>query len=97
MPYICRVKPSEFTPLTLLRIAELAVEAGVPAGAFNVVNGRGQAGQMLIEHPEVAKVAFTGSVPTGIAVGKAAMAAKAFAAGIQGIKEDTKTWEGPRG
>lgn len=69
------VKPSEFTPLTLLRIAELAVQAGVPAGAFNVVNGTGRAGQALIEHCDVAKVAFTGSVPTGIAVGKAAMAA----------------------
>ncbi|WP_085679270.1 MULTISPECIES: aldehyde dehydrogenase family protein [unclassified Pseudomonas] len=69
------IKPSEFTPLTLLRIAELAIEAGVPAGALNVLNGRGQAGQRLIEHPDVAKVAFTGSVPTGIAVGKAAMAA----------------------
>jgi len=69
------IKPSEFTPLTLLRIAELAIEAGLPAGAFNVVNGTGQVGQALIEHPQVAKVAFTGSVPTGIAVGKAAMAA----------------------
>ncbi|WP_054901792.1 aldehyde dehydrogenase family protein [Pseudomonas sp. NBRC 111131] len=69
------VKPSEFTPLTLLRIAELATEAGVPAGAFNVVNGRGAVGQRLIAHPQVAKVAFTGSVPTGIDVGKAAMAA----------------------
>ncbi len=69
------IKPSEFTPLTLLRIAELAIEAGVPAGALNVVNGRGSAGQWLIEQPQVAKVAFTGSVPTGIAVGKAAMAA----------------------
>lgn len=69
------IKPSEFTPLTLLRIAELAIEAGVPAGALNVVNGRGVVGQRLIGHPNVAKVAFTGSVPTGIAVGKAAMAA----------------------
>ena len=69
------VKPSEFTPLTLLRVAELACEAGVPAGAFNVVNGTGQVGQQLIAHAQISKVAFTGSVPTGIAVGKAAMAA----------------------
>lgn len=69
------VKPSEYTPLTLLRVAELAFEAGVPAGAFNVVNGTGQVGQQLIAHAQVSKVAFTGSVPTGIAVGKAAMAA----------------------
>ena len=69
------IKPSEFTPLTLLRIAELAIEAGIPAGVFNVLNGRGSIGQQLIEHPLVRKVAFTGSVPTGLAVGRAAMAA----------------------
>ncbi|MDE1164800.1 MAG: aldehyde dehydrogenase family protein [Pseudomonas sp.] len=69
------IKPSEFTPLTLLRIAELAIEAGVPAGAFNIVNGGGQVGQQLIAHRLISKVAFTGSVPTGIAVGQAAMAA----------------------
>ena len=69
------LKPSEYTPLSLLRLAELAIEAGIPAGVVNVVNGRGQVGQQLIEHPVVRKVSFTGSVPTGIAVGKAAMAA----------------------
>jgi len=69
------IKPSEFTPLTLLRIAELAIEAGIPVGVFNVLNGRGTIGQQLIEHRLVRKVAFTGSVPTGLAVGKAAMAA----------------------
>lgn len=69
------LKPSEYTPLSLLRLAELAIEAGIPAGVINVVNGRGQVGQQLIEHPVVRKVSFTGSVPTGIAVGKAAMAA----------------------
>ncbi|WP_017528253.1 aldehyde dehydrogenase family protein [Pseudomonas fluorescens] len=69
------LKPSEYTPLSLLRLAELAIEAGIPAGVINVVNGRGQVGQQLIEHPGVRKVSFTGSVPTGIAVGKAAMAA----------------------
>tara|TARA_Y100001951_G_scaffold101807_1_gene107315 strand:- start:7283 stop:8770 length:1488 start_codon:yes stop_codon:yes gene_type:complete len=69
------LKPSEFTPLTLLRLAELAVEAGVPAGAFNVLNGTGEVGAGLIEHPQIAKVSFTGSVPTGIKVGQSAMAA----------------------
>ncbi|MCY1285747.1 Phenylacetaldehyde dehydrogenase [compost metagenome] len=69
------IKPSEFTPLTLLRIAELAIEAGVPAGAFNIVNGNGRVGQELIAHPGISKVAFTGSVPTGISVAKGAMAA----------------------
>ncbi|ATE58796.1 aldehyde dehydrogenase family protein [Thauera sinica] len=69
------VKPSEFTPLTLLRLAELAIEAGIPPGVFNVVNGFGDAGQALIEHPDIAKVSFTGSSATGSRVGQAAMAA----------------------
>jgi phenylacetaldehyde dehydrogenase len=69
------IKPSEFTPLTLLRIAELAVEAGLPAGVLNVLTGGGQVGKGLIEHPGTDKVSFTGSVPTGIAVGRAAMGA----------------------
>ncbi|MGP0171396.1 aldehyde dehydrogenase family protein [Pseudomonas sp. NCHU5208] len=69
------LKPSEFTPITLLRLAELAVEAGVPAGVLNVVNGTGEIGAQLIEHPQVAKVSFTGSVPTGMKVGQSAMAA----------------------
>ncbi|NBA95983.1 aldehyde dehydrogenase family protein [Pseudomonas sp. R5(2019)] len=70
------IKPSEFTPLTILRIAELAVEAGLPAGALNVLTGGGMVGKALIEHPGTDKVSFTGSVPTGIAVGKSAMDAK---------------------
>jgi phenylacetaldehyde dehydrogenase len=67
------IKPSEFTPLTILRIAELAMEAGLPAGAFNVVTGSGKVGAALVAHSGTAKVSFTGSVPTGIAVGKAAL------------------------
>ncbi|RTF50905.1 NAD-dependent succinate-semialdehyde dehydrogenase [Serratia marcescens] len=60
------IKPSETTPLTLLRIAELASEAGVPPGAFNVVTGRGTVcGKALTEHPLIAKVSFTGSTPVG--------------------------------
>ena len=70
------IKPSEFTPLTILRIAELATQAGLPAGALNVVTGSGNAGKALIDHPGTNKVSFTGSVPTGIAVGKSAMQAK---------------------
>ncbi|NIE74806.1 aldehyde dehydrogenase family protein [Pantoea sp. Ap-967] len=69
------LKPSEFTPLSLLRIAELAVQAGIPAGALNIVNGSGRIGQQLIGHDGIAKVSFTGSVPTGVAVGKAALCA----------------------
>ncbi|NTY90413.1 aldehyde dehydrogenase family protein [Pseudomonas putida] len=70
------IKPSEFTPLTILRIAELATQAGLPAGALNVVTGSGLSGKALIDHPGTNKVSFTGSVPTGIAVGKSAMEAK---------------------
>ncbi|RQZ19716.1 aldehyde dehydrogenase family protein [Burkholderia sp. Bp9031] len=70
------IKPSEFTPLTMLRVAELAIEAGIPPGTLNVVSGSGvTVGSALIAHPKVAKVTFTGSVPTGIGVGVAAMQA----------------------
>jgi gamma-glutamyl-gamma-aminobutyraldehyde dehydrogenase len=60
------VKPAEQTSLTTLRVAELAVEAGVPAGVFNVVTGTGQdAGEPLGLHDDVAMVSFTGSTTTG--------------------------------
>jgi aldehyde dehydrogenase (NAD+) len=60
------LKPSEMTSLTALRLAELALEAGLPPGALNVVTGYGpDAGQALAEHPGVAKVTFTGSTATG--------------------------------
>jgi len=66
-------KPSEVTPLTALRVAELAGEAGLPHGAFNVVTGLGQdAGAPLVGHPDVKKVDFTGGVATGRAVAIAA-------------------------
>jgi acyl-CoA reductase-like NAD-dependent aldehyde dehydrogenase len=59
-------KPSDTTPLTTLRIAEIMHEAGLPAGVFNVVTGTGPgAGQVLAEHPLVRKIAFTGSTPVG--------------------------------
>ncbi|MBR7750939.1 NAD-dependent phenylacetaldehyde dehydrogenase [Acinetobacter nosocomialis] len=67
------LKPSEFASLSLLRLAELAIKAGIPAGVINVVTGKGDTGQYLIESPLVKKVSFTGSVPTGIAIGKLAM------------------------
>ncbi|KRI80402.1 NAD-dependent phenylacetaldehyde dehydrogenase [Acinetobacter pittii] len=67
------LKPSEFASLSLLRLAELAIEAGIPVGVINVVTGKGETGQYLIESPLVKKVSFTGSVPTGIAIGKLAM------------------------
>jgi len=59
-------KPAETTPLTTLRIAELMREAGLPEGVFQVVTGRGPVlGEALVTHPDVAKVAFTGSTPVG--------------------------------
>lgn len=68
------LKPSEFTPLTALRLAELALEAGVPAGVFNVVVGRGTTtGAALTAHEDVAKVSFTGSTVTGKQIGHAAV------------------------
>lgn len=65
----CVLKPAEDTPMTALRLAEIAIEAGLPKGAFNVVTGHGhKAGAMLAEHPGVDKVAFTGSTATGKAI-----------------------------
>ena len=58
-------KPSELTPTTALKLAEIYLEAGVPPGVFNVLQGRGSTGALLAEHPGVAKVSVTGSVPTG--------------------------------
>src|SRR3954447_8522010 len=69
------LKPAELTPLTALRLADLALEAGLPEGVLNVVVGQGSVvGRRLVEHPDVAKVAFTGSteVGRGIAEGAAA-------------------------
>jgi betaine-aldehyde dehydrogenase len=69
------LKPAELTPLTALRFAELAEQAGVPEGVVNVVVGPGRTcGQRLVEHPDVAKIAFTGSTEVGrsIAAGAAA-------------------------
>jgi len=67
------IKPSETTPLTLLRVAELATEAGIPDGVFNVVTGSGgECGAALTTHPQVAKVSFTGSTATGKHIARAA-------------------------
>jgi len=58
-------KPSETTPLSALKVAEILVEAGLPAGLYNVVQGRGAVGAALVTDSRVAKVSLTGSVPTG--------------------------------
>src|SRR5215218_1871463 len=68
------LKPAELTPLTALELERIALEAGVPEGVLNVVPGPGsECGKRLVEHPDVAKIAFTGSteVGRGIAAGAA--------------------------
>ena len=60
------LKPAELTPLSALRLAELALEAGIPEGVVNVVAGKGSVvGQRMVEHPDVAKIGFTGSTEVG--------------------------------
>ncbi len=63
------LKPAELTPLTAIRLGELALESGLPEGLFEVVTGSGSVvGQRLVEHPDVRKVVFTGSTEVGIEV-----------------------------
>jgi acyl-CoA reductase-like NAD-dependent aldehyde dehydrogenase len=60
------LKPAELTPLSVLRLAELALEAGIPEGVVNIVPGKGSVvGTRLVEHPDVAKIGFTGSTEVG--------------------------------
>lgn len=61
-------KPSPMTPVTAVLVAEVYKEAGVPDGLFCVVQGGAETGTLLCQHPLVAKVSFTGSVPTGTKV-----------------------------
>ena len=65
------LKPAEFTPLTALTLAELAHEAGLPPGVLNVVTGDGDTGRLLVAHPDVDKLAFTGSTEVGRAIRQA--------------------------
>jgi aldehyde dehydrogenase (NAD+) len=62
------LKPAEFTPLTALLFAELCQEAGLPAGVVNIVTGDGSTGEALVKHPDVDKIAFTGSTEVGRAI-----------------------------
>jgi betaine-aldehyde dehydrogenase len=73
-------KPSETTPLCTLKIAEILHEAGLPAGLYNVVQGRGAVGAALVTDKRVAKVSLTGSVPTG---------RKVYAMAAEGIRHVT--------
>ena len=65
------LKPAEFTPLTALLFCEIAREIGLPAGVLNVVNGDGRTGAALVDHPDVDKIAFTGSTEVGRVIRKA--------------------------
>lgn len=73
-------KPSEVTPLGALKLAEIYIEAGLPAGLFNVVQGRGAVGAALVTDARVEKVSLTGSVPTG---------QKVYAAAAAGVRHVT--------
>ncbi|MFS4439440.1 betaine-aldehyde dehydrogenase [Paracoccaceae bacterium GXU_MW_L88] len=73
-------KPSETTPLCALKVAEILVEAGLPKGIFNVLQGLGEVGGALVNDPRVDKVSLTGSVPTG---------RKVYAAAADGMKHVT--------
>ncbi|QKV17611.1 betaine-aldehyde dehydrogenase [Oricola thermophila] len=73
-------KPSEVTPLSALKLAEILVEAGAPAGLFNVIQGHGDVGAALTADPRIAKVSLTGSVPTG---------RKVYAAAADGLRHVT--------
>nr|WP_321463691.1 betaine-aldehyde dehydrogenase [uncultured Cohaesibacter sp.] len=73
-------KPSEETPLSALKLAEILIEAGAPAGLFNVVQGYGDVGAALVADPRIAKISLTGSVPTG---------QKVYASAAAGLKHAT--------
>jgi acyl-CoA reductase-like NAD-dependent aldehyde dehydrogenase len=66
------LKPAEQTPLSALRLGELALEAGLPPGVLNVLTGDGSTGAALVEHPEVDKISFTGSTAVGREIGSKA-------------------------
>ena len=63
------LKPAEQTPLSALRLGELALEAGFPPGVLNVLTGDGETGAALVDHPDVDKIAFTGSTSVGREIG----------------------------
>jgi len=65
------MKPAEFTPLTALCLAEIAHEAGLPAGVLNVITGDGRTGELIVNHPDIDKIAFTGSTEVGRIIRKA--------------------------
>jgi len=64
------LKPAETTPLTALLFADVCRQAGLPAGVVNIITGAGETGRLLVEHPDVDKVAFTGSTEVGKAIAR---------------------------
>src|ERR671921_1975168 len=58
-------KPGELTPVTAIELAKIVEEAGAPPGLLNVVLGKGEVGAAMADHPAIAKISLTGSVPTG--------------------------------
>ena len=68
----CVLKPAETTPLTALRLAEILQEVELPPGVVNIVTGAGKTGAAIVEHPQVDKIAFTGSTPVGKYIARAA-------------------------
>jgi len=69
------LKPAEWTPLTASLLADIAAEAGLPAGVLNIVQGYGaEAGSALVSHPDVRRISFTGSVPTAKRISESAAA-----------------------
>jgi len=67
----CVLKPAEYTSLTALLFGRICQEAGVPHGVVNIVTGDGATGQAIVDHPDINKIAFTGSTPVGRAIRKA--------------------------
>jgi aldehyde dehydrogenase (NAD+) len=65
------MKPAEFTPLSAIALAEIADEIGLPKGVLNLVNGDGRTGAAIVEHPDIDKIAFTGSTEVGRIIRKA--------------------------
>jgi aldehyde dehydrogenase (NAD+) len=65
------LKPAETTPLTAMKLAEVVADAGLPAGVVNIVTGAGETGAALVNHPDVDKIAFTGSTQVGRIIQKA--------------------------
>ncbi|HEY4358455.1 MAG TPA: aldehyde dehydrogenase family protein [Acidobacteriaceae bacterium] len=65
------IKPAEFTPLSAIALAEIAHEIGLPPGVLNVINGDGATGSAIVEHPDIDKIAFTGSTEVGRIIRKA--------------------------